>query len=355
MPRAPRRAILLLIPLLCLSAPGCYRPPVNDDIRVTFQPDGSYLVEVVSTFKQGDDLTWEDRDAIQRAVDLYLLGRDPWLRGLERGEASGIRHEMEGDERSPGKLYRSGVVTTIEALQRVMPDATANFSLDGGGADGPVTLRVMPIDVPEPLRENRQRIEREVGAFAVAGFDYVSRQCDVYDYLAERADRRRNLLGALAGGGPDVGTLTPRETVLAERFNEALARIFDLAYPGGEPVEEPLAITRIPFSGLGEGFCVQLETQAVETLGFVERKGEGDGNLWCLEVRSVDDLIETMMVQADPDLETLSKVGEEELAGLMVSCRRPDDEQALERQLWDVILPRPVYELSWRRVTPASS
>lgn len=165
---------------------GCYDPPVTEAVLLIFERDGRITVSVDTTFKPVNELKPAEKEEIQRALDLYDLGRDPWLRGFERAGAPGVSHKCLGDAGNPRGISRTGTLPLLEVIALAMPDAIANFRLMRDAARATETLRIIHIDIPESLRENRRRVEREVEAFARVGYRFSEAHCDLYDYLAAR-------------------------------------------------------------------------------------------------------------------------------------------------------------------------
>ena len=158
-----------------------------------------------------------------------------------------------GDSGNPRGIISRGILPSVEAIVPAMPDAIANFKLLRDTEHGTGTLRITHIDVPESLRENRHRIEREVDSFARIGYRFSEAHCDLYDYPAVRVERRHDILQALDDEGHIEGLLTPGETVLIARLTAA----FEALMVFGQQTPPPV-MARMSFAPFEHEFCLRL-------------------------------------------------------------------------------------------------
>jgi hypothetical protein len=354
-----RRAltVMALPAAAVLSGAGCYDPPVRERVTLTIEPGGRLDLTVETIFKQGKDLMPAEKEAIQRALDLYELGRDPWLRGLDRAFAVEVSHERRGDEKTPQGITRKGSIPSVESLADVMPDAIANFKLSEDPEKETRTLRIVHIDVPESVRENRRRMEKEIEAFATLGFRFSETHCDLYDYLAEHPERRRDILQALVDEKHVEGMLTPEETALIRALTqafEALSGFGNAAGGGAAPFMASLS-----FAAFEHDFCVKLPAEAMAAVGLVRSAEQNERTTYCAPRLTLGDLTDEVFPEADPALlddDLLKKLLDdpEKLAAEPFSCLRYDNPKALEQKIWDRILPLPYYELVWEAGNPTS-
>lgn len=164
---------------------------------LSFLESGAIHLAVETIFRQDKDMTDKERDQIRQVVDLYEMGRDPWLRGFERAGARDVAHERKGPERALEGIIRKATLPAVESLSVVMPDAIANFKLVRDEGRGSTTLSIVHTDVPASIRDNRRRMQREIGQFSGSLFVLSERECDLYDYLARYTDRRPAVLKGL--------------------------------------------------------------------------------------------------------------------------------------------------------------
>lgn len=98
---------------------------------------------------------------------------------------------------------------------------------------------------------------------------------------------------------------------------------------------------------------MRLPWEASEIVGFVKGEDEKDGKetfTYCMERLDTEDLVNDLGVEADPDgIDKDLLADPDALRATSFQCRRYDDEQAVEDQVWERILPRPYYELTWRQ------
>jgi hypothetical protein len=374
--------ILAGLPILCVIAlsPACYDPAVRERVLMDFRPDGSIQLTVVTSFRQDKDLTQPQRDEIRHVVDLYELGRDPWLRGFKRAEARDVAHRREGVESAPEKIIRQATLPSVESFVEAMPDPIANFRLRENPRDGRVTLSIVHIDVPESIRDNRHRLEREVEALSAAVFSLTQRQCDLYDYLASHGDRRSAVLEAIGAGHDDPGAsgvevpapptaavapIPIEESLVLERFEAGLKGIDPFsAGPAGptEPADrdkQSLAIAGMSFSAFDHDFCVRLPADAagtVEAVGLAPSAADDEQNTWCIDRWVTDDLLGDLWAESEPPFSFFEQNAQptpEVLSALPFTCLRYEDKESLGRRIWERILPRPYYELTWSRPSAA--
>jgi hypothetical protein len=149
------RRVHLFAPLCAFALAACFTPPVRDSVLLVMAEDGSIRLKVETVFTREKDQGWRERDQIQRAVDDYLLGRDAWLRGIERAQAREITHELQGTQISPQRIERDALLPSVSSLQEVTPDAIANFDLIVDDEKGLKTSRIIHIDPPEPIGDRR--------------------------------------------------------------------------------------------------------------------------------------------------------------------------------------------------------
>ena len=345
------RVLPLVVLSVVLISVGCYDPPVAESVLVILEPDGRVTLSVETTFKQADTLKFAEKQEIQRVMDMYDLGRDPWLRGFEEAGATGISHECLGDPGNPRGISRRGVLPSLESIVLAMPDAIANFRLRRDAGRATVTLRILHIDIPESLRGNRRRIEREVEACARVGYRFSEAHCDLYDYLATRTERRHDLLQALDDEKHIEGLLTPGETILIGRLRAAFEELMGF----GERTTPPV-MAEMSFAPFEHGFCLRLPPGAemMDSGGFVADGEVVEKSTWCAPRLTLEDLMDDAWPQADPKIldETILQDAER-LTSAPFSCVRQADEKALVGSLWDRILPRSQYEITWKTGEPA--
>ena len=350
--RSTRSTILswLALPPLALCV-SCYEPAVRERVVLAIQDDGQARLSVETVFKQGTDLSREEREEILRVMDQYESGHDAWLRGFEKAEARDVAHRCQGANGHPEKILREATLPTVESLVKAMPDAIANIRLRSDPERGTVTLSIVHIDVPAPIRENRRRMEKEFAAWSRSMFTLASRQCDVYDYLADHADRRRALLGALKDPSTIDEMIDPRETALVERFIASIEAM-GVFSASPEPGAETPVLASVSFSAFEADFCVKPPEDAVDVVatdGLEPQADAESGRMWCFPRLATDELVDRMEPESDPPLSTFDEdVSEEpDLAAAAFTCRRYDDERAVESKVWELILPRPYYDLTW--------
>ena len=341
------RSLPVLALLAGLVCSGCYDPPVKEAVLLTFEQDGRVDVQADTIFKLWNDMKPAEREEVQRILDLYDLGRDPWMRGFERAGATGISHECLADAGNPRGISRKATLPSVEAIVLAMPDAIANIRLLHEERTGIETLRIVHIDWPESLRENWRRIEKELDAFARVGYRFSEAHCDLYEYLSAHRERRHDLLQALKDEEHIEGVLTPGETVLAARLSATFEELTEFGQQTNPPI-----MAGISFAPFDHDFCLRLPPGAemVDAGGFLLKENEEALSTWCAPRLTLADLIDAAWPQAEPGLlEEGLQEDAERLATAPFTCVRHADQKSFEDLLRERILPRSRYEIAWKR------
>ncbi len=355
------RSTLYWAPLCALVLTGCFTPPVHDSVLLVIEGDGSVRLRVETVFTRQKDQGWKERDQIQRVVDAYLLGRDPWLRGLERIQAREVTHELRGGQSSPEKIERDAMLPSVTSLEEVMPDAIANFALIVDDEDDLATLRIIHIDLPESMRDGWRRLERESRPLSTLLFDLAGRQCDLYDYLAEAPKRRRDVATALSDPDHFEGMLTPDETLLLEMLRRMEGR-FEAYWDDPTWGTQGPQMAGMRFSAFDHDFCVRIPSEAIEAVGFIaasperddggDHEATGNENLYCAESYDIEGLLKRMQSGMDPPMRMIEfPEGLQRIEEAPFTCERPGGPEEVEAKLWALMLPRPRYFLSWKAAT----
>ncbi|HZI93965.1 MAG TPA: hypothetical protein VFE84_06955, partial [Patescibacteria group bacterium] len=157
---------------------------------------------------------------------------------------------------------------------------------------------------------------------------------------------------------PTVPTVPIDERLVVEAFQSGLEGIdpFSAGSEGQTKGDsQGPAIARMAFSAFDFDFCVRIPPDAVDIAASEGLKKSADGeepNTWCTERLVTDDLMKELWAVSEPPMSLFDQkepMEPEALAALPFTCRRHEDESTVARKIWDRILPRPFYELTWRR------
>lgn len=341
---------------------GCDDPAIRDVVRIdlrswTATGETGIPVTVETRFKPLERRTSEDEDLVQRTLDHYALGRDPWIRGFQRAGADKIDIAFEGPADRPSMIRRTWRLPDAQALVSFLPDAIANVTLRADERRGTMTLEIVHIDAPEHVRDARREIERELDAFARLAFDWSESVCDFYAQLHEDRQRGRLILASLRDGAETalVERLDPEAaafaTAIEERFETM--EVF-LGADQGDAAPERVIVMR-NFRPFDHELEIALPAEAIEAIGFerVEDHGEEsegeDEFLYTLGTVNGLVLLESVVPATDPPF----PVGgwdemEEDLEELPAfTCRRQHSALSIKQSLWDKLLPASHYELTW--------
>ena len=348
----PWRACILV--LLLFTA--CYEAPVSEHLLLTFEQDGSLKLNVETLLLPRGERTTDEQDRIQRVLDAYALGRDPWLRGFEKVEARNVSHRLEMLAEGRQAIQREGVIPSVESLHRLMPDATANLRLIENREERTRTLEIVPIDLPESIRQEWRRLDREVETLATVCFGMFERQCDLYDYLASAPDRVEAVVGSLDDDEAPSELLSGEEAALIFKLRHASEALEAFAVDERWGPKGPL-VARLTYSAFEHDFCVRIPSAPLRLDGFAPQSVEPaetaviekERPIFCVERLDLIGLLGAVGSTQDPPMMGTEITGDRasrEKASF--TCRRYDDAAAVEKSLWEKMLPRVDYSIAWQ-------
>ena len=343
-----RRTGWLLLACLLLPAARCRPEPPRDTVVVSIAPDGATRIVVTSLLaRDGEDPEERGNEVARDAVDDYLRGRDPWLRGFERAGATQIEHHLIGSDAAPEGIERQASIESAAALVRLMPDAIANVSVAEDPGRGVTAIRIIHIDRPAFLRDNQRVLAIAIDRLAARWTPALERTCDVYDYLAGHPERATALSQSLRGDeGPGAADLSPREEALSRRYRETWHEVDALW--GDEDEEAMQSLLSARFAPFDEDLCFELPRAAVASTGFETVEDPELPLRYCAEARSLLDVMLAARPFSDPPMGLGSLVEEgAAVEEATFRCERYRDAHETARALWAPIEPLPLYELAW--------
>ncbi|MFQ5701400.1 MAG: hypothetical protein ACE5HU_06110 [Acidobacteriota bacterium] len=338
---------LLLGAVILLLAQACEEKAINDRMVIDLTADRIRVV-VETGFKAPGRRSKQEAEEVERYMDRHSLGRDPWLRGFARAGATDVTVQYEGPRAAPARVRREGTLDGLESVAALMPDAIANLVLMRDRRLGRNVLGIVHIDVPESLRRHRHELEREVQRMARLGYDWSESVCDLYDYLHREKNRRRTLMHLLTNDSRLPGDrITPEELVLLSAFHDSALPLLGFSLPDAE--SPPSILQEMSFQPFDHDLLIRLPVEAVDNVGFVALGEEEGAFVYGLGSVDATALLDLAVPRTDPALDPVGReaIAEEIIRSAPFTCRRFDAPKAIEELMWERILPRSHYELTW--------
>lgn len=348
----PKRLLALLLALTFVS---CFEPPVQEDLRLRFLPNGAFVATrtIEITDPQDSNPALARRLAATRQA--VLDGTDAWAPRFASLEPGAERFSWEKRLGELHKATHSAVGIEPESLARLFSDTSLAVTYTVRPEDGTAELTIVPGSSARATRAQRKEVERTLGDWSDNVKEYLAASQKLYEYLDVQPDRAEACFSSLFKELLSEGEgemLTPEEQGLVDRLNDTMENVLAvLLVPGGED-HSPDEISRLVFDPFPARLTVTLPGPPLEVEGF-ERKEGGE-----LTVRGVglwDSLqsLEGRWISPDPVLVYVKNRGQEDsfdLESFLAQPRRAEPaptakemRQALEAQL----APEPFYRLTW--------
>jgi hypothetical protein len=352
----PKRSLALLF--LALAFVSCFEPPVREDLRLRFLPNGAFVatstVEIADPQDSNPALARRLAATRQAALD----GTDAWgprFASLEPGA------ERFSWEKRLGEVHRathSAVVMEPESLARFFSDTSLAVSYTVRPENGTAELTIASGPSARATRVQRKEMERTLGTWSGDVKEYLAAAQKLYDYLDEHPDRAEASFSSLfkellpEGEPEDRTELSPEEQRLVERLSQAMEEVLDvLLIPTGAD-HSPDEISRLVYDPFPARLTVSLPGPPLEVEGF-ERKEGGELTVPSLGLWDALQSLEGRWVSPDPVLVYVKNRGREDSFDLEAFLGQPrraepaptakEVRQALETQL----SPEPFYRLTW--------
>ncbi len=265
--RAPRLPTLALACLL-FTLGGCFEPPVVELLTLTFAPDGQVVAALEVALASPTEL--ETRGVARRIEErqrMLLEGTDPWL-----GRFAALEAAEDGAEwrRGAGRLSsfrRWARLEDAAGLDALLRDDAVLVRFDRTGDRA--LLEIVPTGASRATRRERQRVERELSAWAAPYADYLEAAFALDAHLASAPGRAAICWRAALGAEVEPEALDAEETRLAKTLAERMTAALDVLQvdaTDGYSIDER---SRQVFHPLTARLGIELPREADEVEGFV--------------------------------------------------------------------------------------
>jgi hypothetical protein len=353
----PKRAIALLF--LALAFVSCFEPPVREDLRLRFLPNGAFVatstVEITDPQDGNPALARRLAATRQAALD----GTDAWGPRFASLEPGAERFSWEKRLGELHKATRSAVAMEPASLARFFSDTSLSVSYTVRPEDGTAELTIAAGSSARATRAQRKEVERTLGKWSDEVKEYLAATRKLYDYLDEHPDRAEASFSSLfeellpEGERGDRTELAPEEQQLVDLLGKAMETVLDvLVIPPGSD-HSPDEISRLVYDPFPARLTVSLPGPPLEVEGF-ERKEGGELAVKGLGLWDALQSLEGRWVSPDPVLTYVKNRGQENSFDLETFLGQPrraepaptakEVRQALETQL----SPEPFYRLTWQ-------
>ncbi|HSK77343.1 MAG TPA: hypothetical protein VLQ45_12900 [Thermoanaerobaculia bacterium] len=352
----PKRSLALLA--LLLAFVSCFEPPVREDLRLRFLPNGAFVatstVEITDPQDSNPALARRLAATRQAALD----GTDAWGSRFASLEPGAERFSWEKRLGEVHKATHSAVVMEPESLARFFSDTSLAVSYTVRPEDGTAELTIASGPSARATRTQRKEMERTLGTWSGDVKEYLAATQKLYDYLDEHPDRAEASFSALfedllPEGRPEGKTgLSAEEQRLVERLSQAMEEVLDvLLIPTGAD-HSPDEISRLVYDPFPARLTVTRPAPPLEVEGF-ERKEGGELTVPGFGLWDALQSLEGRWVSPDPVLVYVKNRGREDSFDLDTFLGQPrraepaptaqEVRQAIETQL----SPEPFYRLTW--------
>ncbi|HKI02334.1 MAG TPA: hypothetical protein VKK31_10155 [Thermoanaerobaculia bacterium] len=269
----PVRLVLAGIVLLFLSS--CFEPPVREDLRLRFLPNGA--VVATSTVRIADPQ--ESNPALARRLAetrrAILDGSDPWSARFAAAEAAAERFSWEKRLGSLRSATRSAAFAEPAGLEAFFRDTSVSVTYSIDPERGTAELAIVPGVSTRATRRQWEETEKTLEAWTTAIAEYLQAGESLYAYLADHPERSRACMGTLFAerlGEEEarrLEELTPEDEKHVARLDEAMRKVLEvLAVPAGEAYS-PDEVSHLVYDPFPARLTVKTPGKPLEVTGFV--------------------------------------------------------------------------------------
>lgn len=350
-----KRSLVLLLALVFVS---CFEPPVREDLRLRFLPNGAFVA--TSTVEITDPR--DSNPALARRLaatrQAVLDGTDGWGPRFASLEPGAERFSWEKRLGEVHKATRSAVVTEPESLARFFSDTSLAVSYTVRPENGTAELTIASGTSGRATRAQRKEMERTLGNWSDDVKEYLEATRALYDFLDDHPERAGDSFGALFAdllpeGKPEGGSgLSAEERRLVERLSRAMEKVLDvLLVPRGEDYS-PDEISRLVYDPFPARLTVSLPGPPLEAEGFEKGSGDREFTVPSLGLWEALRSLEGRWVSPDPVLVYMETRGEDsfDLESFLAQPRRAEPaptSKEVRQALAARLSPEPFYRLTW--------
>lgn len=270
----PARLVLAGIFLLFLSS--CFDPPVREELRLRFLPNGAVVATSTVHIADPDDST---NPALARRLaetrQAILDGSDAWGTRIAAAEPAAERFSWEKRLGTVRSASRSAVFAEPAGLEAFFRDTALSVRYSIDSERGVAELAIVPGASARATRKQREETERTLGAWTAEIAEYLKAGQALYAYLEEEPDRAYACLGTLFGErlneeeAKDLDELTPEERRRVDRLDEAMGRVLEvLAVPDGAAYS-PDEVSQLVYDPFPARLTLKLPGAPLEVEGFL--------------------------------------------------------------------------------------
>ena len=272
-----RRTAGLALALALLSA--CFDPPVRETLRLRFLPDGSVAVTSAVEIGRVD----EGNPVLQRRIaetrQALLDSTDPWSRRFAALDAAVERFSWEKRLGEMHKAERTALLAAPADLRGFFADTSLSVSYRI--ADGVAELAIAPSAPGRATRRQRKEMERTLEEWSGHVAEYLAAAGELYRHLDGNPERARACLGAVfedvlsEADRKSLEPLSPAETRLVKRVEEAMVRIWDVLIVADGQEASLDEISHLVYDPFPARLSVKLPGRPLEVEGFETGGQEG--------------------------------------------------------------------------------
>lgn len=359
----PARLVLAGMSLLFLSS--CFDPPVREELRLRFLPNGAVVATSTVHIADPDD---SGNPALARRLaetrQAILDGSDAWGTRIAAADPAAERFSWEKRLGAVRSASRSAAFAEPKGLEAFFRDTSLSVSYSIDPERGVAELTIVPGTSARATRRQREETEKTLGAWTNGVAEYLSAGQALYAYLEDHPDRAYACLGTLFGErlneeeAKDLDELTPEERRRVDRLDEAMGQVLEvLAVPNGGAYS-PDEVSQLVYDPFPARLTLKLPGAPLEVEGFLPAEDGAlavPGHGFWEALRS----LEGRWLSPDPILFYVESARQEKTdeTGFHAFLERPrqaapdhllPSAQEVRSVIEASLRPAPLYRASWR-------
>ncbi len=361
------RPRLVLAGIVLLSLPSCFDPPVREELRLRFLPNGAVVATSTVHIADPDDSNPALARRLAETRQAILDGSDAWGTRIAGADPAAERFSWEKRLGAVRSASRSAVFAEPAGLEAFFRDTSLSVSYSVNPERGVAELTIAPGPSARATRKQREETEKTLGAWTAEIAEYLKAGQALYAYLEDRPDRAYACLGTLFGESlneeeaKDLKELTPEERRQVDRLDEAMGKVLEVLAVSEGSAYSPDEVSQLVYDPFPARLTLKLPGAPLEVEGFLRGVPGEDGalavpghGLW-EALRS----LEGRWLSPDPVLFYIESARQEEKDGtgfhtFLEKPRQAAPEQQLpsareiRSAIEESLKPAPLYRASWR-------
>jgi hypothetical protein len=271
---------LAAVAVMALGTASCFEPPVAEDLRLEFLPQGLVTLTVRVLIRDGDDSNVALSRRIEEARRDALAGTDAWSRRFEAFGPVIERGEWEKHEGKLVSMSHSATTDDPEALSRFFADT--GVAIEWRTREDRAELAIYPPSGGSATRQERQRVTNALDEWSQVLADYFARSAVLWRHLESNPDRARACLAHLFSEEiPEdevnaSGEISEDERRIIGEVSDAIDEVIGvLAVPKGEAytLDE---LSRRVYDPFPAPIAIRVPAPILEVEGFDSVAGGGE-------------------------------------------------------------------------------